>query len=144
MPNAWSWGRTLIGSWNKTAVQTCNETLRRLNNGYSITNSRREQKIHLQPDAACLIQIPLKEDDFRAGTTPLLIFWEIDRSTERTKQVANKCPGYGALLEEREYRRYWPHAEQAPVKSSGFTKVSSGSSRLLQLWKRSQWRGFSE
>ena len=49
-------------------------------------------------------------------TTPLLVFWEADLSTERTGQTVNKCPGYGALLERRDYRRYWPQAERAPVR----------------------------
>jgi hypothetical protein len=67
-----------------------------------------------QPDAACLLEIPRLEPD--TGTTPLLLFWEIDRSTESRKQALSKCAGYAALLESRSYRRYWPAAEQAPVR----------------------------
>jgi hypothetical protein len=74
------------------------------------------KKFTCQPDAACLMRIPRDADRPAAGTTPLLVFWEVDRSTERTAQTVNKCPGYGALLERREYRRYWPQAEQAPVR----------------------------
>ncbi|HUY90314.1 MAG TPA: replication-relaxation family protein [Pirellulales bacterium] len=74
------------------------------------------KKFTCQPDAACLMQIPRDANRSAAGTTPLLVFWEVDRSTERTAQTTGKCPGYGALLERREYRRYWPQAEQAPVR----------------------------
>jgi len=74
------------------------------------------KKFTCQPDAACLMRIPRDAHRSAAGTTPLLVFWEVDRSTERTAQTTNKCPGYGALLERRDYRRYWPQAEQAPVR----------------------------
>lgn len=74
------------------------------------------KKFTCQPDAACLMQIPRDLNQPQAGTTSLLGFLEADNSTERTAQVVNKCPGYGALLERREYRRYWPQAEQVPVR----------------------------
>ncbi len=74
------------------------------------------KKFTCQPDAASLCWIPRQPDQPQADVTPLLGFWEVDRSTERTKQVLNKCPGYGALLERRDYRRYWPQAEQAAVR----------------------------
>ena len=78
--------------------------------------SAANKKFTCQPDAACLLKIPRDVNRPAAGTTPLLIYWEVDRSTERTAQVVNKCPGYTALLERRDYRRYWPEAEQSPVR----------------------------
>lgn len=74
------------------------------------------KKFTCQPDAACLMRIPRDADYSSGRTTALLAFWEIDRSTERTMQTTNKCPGYGALLERHDYRRYWPHAERAAVR----------------------------
>lgn len=74
------------------------------------------KKFTCQPDAACLMRIPRTAGPATAGTTPLLVFWEVDRSTERTAQIAGKCAGYATLLDRREYRRYWPQAEQAAVR----------------------------
>ena len=74
------------------------------------------KKFTCQPDKACLVQIPREADRQAAGTTPLLVFWEVDRSTERTAQVVAKCAGYAALLEKREYRHYWPASERAAVR----------------------------
>jgi hypothetical protein len=73
------------------------------------------KKFTCQPDAACLIHIPRDPDRPAAGSTPLLSLWEIDRSTERTAQVARKCPGYAALLKQRDYRRYWPEEAAQPA-----------------------------
>lgn len=69
-----------------------------------------------QPDAASLLWIPRESDRPQADATPLVALWEVDCSTERTKQTANKCPGYAALLERRDYRRYWPQADEAAVR----------------------------
>lgn len=69
-----------------------------------------------QPDAASLLWIPREGKRPQADATPLVALWEVDCSTERTKQTANKCPGYAALLERRDYRRYWPQAEEAAVR----------------------------
>jgi hypothetical protein len=74
------------------------------------------KKFTCQPDAASLMRIPRDANCASAPTTPLVGFWEIDRSTERTAQVMNKVPGFSALLERREFRRYWPEAEHAPVR----------------------------
>lgn len=74
------------------------------------------KKFTCQPDAACLMRISRDPKNATTGTTQLVGFWEIDRSTERTAQTVNKCPGYSALLERREFRRYWPDAEHAPVR----------------------------
>lgn len=74
----------------------------------------REKPVTCQPDAACLVQIPRQPGQLE--TTPLILFWELDRSTESRKQAASKCVGYAALLERRDYRRYWPAAERAPVR----------------------------
>lgn len=74
------------------------------------------KKFTCQPDAACLLWIPRDLDRPETGMTALLGFLEADNSTERTGQVVNKCPGYAALLQRREYRRYWPQAEQAAVR----------------------------
>lgn len=68
------------------------------------------------PDAACLLWAPRDATGADKQTTPLVVFWEIDRSTERTAQVAGKCRGYAALLARRAFRRYWPEAGQAAVR----------------------------
>lgn len=74
------------------------------------------KKFTCQPDAASLMQIPRSTERIEAGTTPLLGLWEIDRSTERVAQVVSKCPGYAALLDRKDYRRYWSNLDQAPVR----------------------------
>jgi hypothetical protein len=75
-----------------------------------------KKKFTCQPDAASLLLIPRNVERPAEGTTALLAYWEFDRSRERTGQVTNKCRGYAALLERRDYRRYWPQAEQAAVR----------------------------
>jgi hypothetical protein len=74
------------------------------------------KKFTCQPDAACLLQIPRNLDRLDTDTTPLVAYFEIDRSTERTAQVAAKCAGYATAIEERMYRRYWQHAGAAAVR----------------------------
>ena len=57
-----------------------------------------------QPDLACR---------FRINETELMLLWEIDPSSEGTKQLrkAPKTDSYVALIHRREYRRYWPDLE---------------------------------
>jgi hypothetical protein len=74
------------------------------------------KKFTCQPDAASLLPIPRDIERPAAGTTPLLAYWEVDRSSERTEQTKNKCPGYAALLERRDYRRYWALDNHAAVR----------------------------
>lgn len=74
------------------------------------------KKVTCQPDGACAIEVPRTIGRPEEGTTPLLIFWEVDRSTERTGQVLAKCPGYAALISRQEYRRYFPGSAGAAVR----------------------------
>jgi hypothetical protein len=75
-----------------------------------------KKKFTCQPDAASLLLIPRNIERPADGTTPLVAYWEFDRSRERTGQVRNKCRGYAALFDRRDYRRDWPQAEQAAVR----------------------------
>lgn len=74
------------------------------------------RKVTCQPDAASLLAIPRDLTNPPAGSSLLLGFWEIDRSTERRAQVLGKCAGYAALLEQKEFLRYWPQTSRAAVR----------------------------
>jgi hypothetical protein len=68
-----------------------------------------EQKtITCQPDSACVLRIPRNPAQPYANTSDLLIYWEIDRSTESRAQILEKIPGYTLLLDRKPFRRYWP------------------------------------
>jgi hypothetical protein len=75
-----------------------------------------KKRFTCQPDAACLLSVPRDMERPAAGTTPLVAYWEFDRSRERTGQTLNKCPGYAALIERRDYRRYWSLGDQEAVR----------------------------
>lgn len=53
------------------------------------------------PDIACRLVI---------GSTTLVLFWEVDLSTEGRKQLrkASKTTGYVELIKQQAFRRYWP------------------------------------
>lgn len=53
------------------------------------------------PDIACR---------FRIGSSELVLYWEIDLSTEGRKQIrkAAKTDGYTRLFNEQGWKRYWP------------------------------------
>ena len=67
-----------------------------------------KKTITCQPDAACVLRIPRNAMQPRANTSELLVYWEIDRSTESRAQILGKMPGYTLLLDRKPYRRYWP------------------------------------
>jgi hypothetical protein len=56
------------------------------------------------PDIACRLRI---------GSTELVLYWEVDLSTEGRKQIrkATKTDGYVALFNGQGWRRYWPDLE---------------------------------
>ena len=72
--------------------------------------------ITCQPDAACLLAIPRDIDKPQADTTNLLVYWEIDRSSESQSQLLRKLPGYAAAIEQRAYHRYWPGVQKPAVR----------------------------
>jgi hypothetical protein len=75
-----------------------------------------EKTLTCLPDAVSLLRIPrnLRRPD--KDTTVLLAYWEVDCSTERRTQIADRLPGYAALLEQQGYHRYWPQLEKPAVR----------------------------
>ena len=59
------------------------------------------RRLICQPDIACYLQLP---------KTQVVIFWEIDRSTEGRKQLreAPKTDAYFTLMATKGFKRYWP------------------------------------
>lgn len=68
------------------------------------------------PDAACLMTVPRNDRLPYSGTTDIVTYWEIDRSTERRGQVFGKLPGFQAVLEQKAWLRYFPQQSSAPVR----------------------------
>ena len=59
---------------------------------------------------------PPKPAATQANTSELLVYWEIDRSTESRAQILEKIPGYTLLLDRKPYRRYWPQLVNPTVR----------------------------
>ncbi|MFN0019463.1 MAG: replication-relaxation family protein [Pirellulaceae bacterium] len=73
-------------------------------------------KVICQPDAASWMKIPRSLVSLSEGSSDLLGYWEIDRSTESRSQIARKLPGYVALVDQRGYRRYWPQIQRPSIR----------------------------
>jgi hypothetical protein len=59
------------------------------------------RRLICQPDIACLLQLP---------SSPVVLYWEIDRSTEGRKQLREpaKSDAYISLMATHGFQRYWP------------------------------------
>jgi hypothetical protein len=64
--------------------------------------------IACQPDMVCLLIIP--------PDTSLVAFFEQDRSTMGSKQIAAKARRHQSLVESRAYTRYWPALKKPVVR----------------------------
>lgn len=59
-----------------------------------------------RPDAACRIALPVGPEK---TLSPLVFYWEIDRSTEGHKQIRQqKITGHSELIYQQSWVRYWP------------------------------------
>lgn len=83
--------------WKDAPVQAPPNQRRQLYHNIAIDRGR----LICQPDIACYLQLP---------QTSVVIYWEIDRSTEGRKQLREpaKSDAYFALLATNGYQRYWP------------------------------------
>jgi hypothetical protein len=62
-----------------------------------------------QPDIAALLELP-------DAPVPLALVFEVDLSTEGTKQLRNKLPGLNAFLEQQSFHAYWPQLDARCVR----------------------------
>jgi hypothetical protein len=69
-----------------------------------------------QPDAALRVRVPRDLTRPAAGATDLIALLEIDCSTEGHKQIARKLPGYGRLIAQRSFQRYFPASDESVVR----------------------------
>ncbi len=70
------------------------------------------QQISYRPDAVSLTFVPTEQ-----GETPLVIAWELDRSTEGHKQVRAKLPGLTQFIDQRPYLRHFEDLPNVPARS---------------------------
>lgn len=59
--------------------------------------------VSCRPDASCLLWIP-RGSEYR----PLILYWEVDRSTNRLSAELEKCAGYQNLMATNRYAIHWP------------------------------------
>lgn len=80
-----------------------------------------------QPDIACR---------FTINQTTLLMFWEVDLSTEGRKQLrkASKSDGYLELFSTQAYRRYWPNVDKGRHFVLWATKTRRRFSALVDVF----------
>ncbi|MFO1004188.1 MAG: hypothetical protein U0936_28045 [Planctomycetaceae bacterium] len=83
--------------WKSAPLNLPPNQRRYLYHAMSIGNKR----FVCQPDIACLLQLP---------SSPVVLYWEIDRSTEGRKQLREpaKTDAYLTLMGTQGFQRYWP------------------------------------
>jgi hypothetical protein len=66
-----------------------------------------------RPDAACLLRLPSPHQPNTSDD--LLVYWEIDRSTNSRNREAKKAAGYEALIGSRRFATHWPDASDRAI-----------------------------
>jgi hypothetical protein len=94
--------------------------------------------ITCQPDAVCLLRIPRTPAQPQTDTTNLLAYWEIDRSTERGSQILAKLPGYAAVVEKHDYRRYWPDLQKPAIRVFWVCRTEQRIEAICEKLKKAQ------
>lgn len=84
-----------------------------------------------RPDASSRLRVPAPPAEGEAAWNDLLIYWELDRSTETHAQVGKKMPGFKALLDQHAYRRHWP--QLTPHEAVRIFFVCQSAERLENL-----------
>lgn len=74
------------------------------------------RKVTCWPDAAALLSIPGQQAGAPPVWHPLVLLFEVDRSTETLKQFARKLPGYQQLLTRGDWRKFWPGVQNPTVR----------------------------
>jgi hypothetical protein len=64
-----------------------------------------EHEPFCRPDASSRMQIPKPSGK---GADPLIVYWEIDRSTNSPGVEREKTFGYQALLDTQTFQKHWP------------------------------------
>jgi hypothetical protein len=75
---------------------------------YEAFTTNPQSTLACRPDASCRLRVPDLRADAESSWHDLLVYWELDRSTETHAQFGRKMPGYRALLDHQAYRRHWP------------------------------------
>lgn len=65
------------------------------------------EEVSCRPDASSVLHIPRQSDP--AKLDPLVVYWELDRSTNSHRREQNKAIGYEELLRQSVYNRHWPN-----------------------------------
>lgn len=105
--------------------------------------SQEADTLQLRPDASSCLRIPGKKE---GSWHDLLIWWEIDRSTEGHR-VSEKIPAYNHFLRQQEndatgtpqplYRRHWPENKSPIVRvffvCHSFQRIQSIRSTICKL-----------
>lgn len=68
-----------------------------------------EHEPYCRPDASCRMQIPTASGQ---GFDPLVVYWEIDRSSNSKAREREKTFGYDALIQTKTYAKHWPAADR--------------------------------
>ncbi len=86
-----------------------------------------------RPDVSGLVLVPGTND---ASIHPLVLYGEIDNSTDSREQIENKLPGYFQLIRQGGYGRHWSNlnGQQAHVRVLFVCKTMERVRNLIEFW----------
>jgi hypothetical protein len=70
--------------------------------------------VSCRPDASCLLRLPSQASE--RAFDELIVYLEMDRSTNSRQKEIEKLSGYQHLFKEQAFRRHWPESKRPTVR----------------------------